>query len=87
MFARRLPSVFQVKPVNHLDFPSHTGDFSGLVFALHVKHLGISNLLMIQNDSQFAVSKESFPLQTMFQSCKPISSMYNINNLAVKLVF
>lgn len=62
-------NLFHVGPANHLDICSCAGNFSGLVFALHGKHLGINPLLIIQTCSQFEVSEESLPLlQMLFQS-------------------
>lgn len=90
MSARRRLNIFHVEPANHLDICSCAGNFSDLVFALYGKHLGTNHLLIIQNDSQFEVSKECLPL---FKRCftqvsrKPVSSVHHINNLAVKLAF
>lgn len=69
MSARRRLNIFHVEPANHLDICSWAGNFSGLVFVLHGKHLGINHLLIIQNYSQFEVSKESvLLLQALSQS-------------------
>lgn len=69
MSARWCLNIFDVESANHLDICSCVGNVSGLVFALHGKHLGINHLLIIQNYPQFEVGKEPLPLlQTLFQS-------------------